>query len=376
MKEWGLKGIKGRGIIFSILFFIGLVGNSVAQSDWKQEWEKTLAAAEKEGQVTVYGPPGRPYEDAIGAFPTAHPKINLVYVPGSGTDNAQKLLAERRAGRYLGDVFVGGSGTMVLVLFKGSILDPLPPVLMLLENRDESVWYTKKHLYADPKGQYVFIMQGNAQNHIGAYNTQLVDPREINSYWDVLKPKWKRKMVAYDPKARGHIQTMRGIYYNPAVGPEFIRRLFTEMDVTVSRDQRLIIDWVAQGKFPLSLFSTRNDILDANKKGLPVDVLEAGSSEGHMSGGFGHAALINKAPHPNAAKVFINWLLSRDSQLQWQKSTDNNSLRTDISKEMLSDPRLVPKEGGKYLITSLPQYEDVKPILKIVEEALAKAGKK
>lgn len=376
MKEWGLKGIKGRGIIFSILFFIGLVGNSVAQSDWKQEWEKTLAAAEKEGQVTVYGPPGRQYQDAIDSFQATYAKVKLVYVPGSGTDNAQKLLAERRAGKYLGDAFVGGSGTMVLVLFKGGILDPFPPVLVLPENRDESVWYTKKHLYADPKGQYVFIMQGNAQSHIGAYNTQLVDPREINSYWDVLKPKWKRKMVAYDPKARGHIQTMRGIYYNPAVGPEFIRRLFSEMDVTVSRDQRLIIDWVAQGKFPLSLFSTRNDILDANKKGLPVDVLEAGPSEGHMSGGFGHAALINKAPHPNAAKVFINWLLSRDGQLQWQKSTDNNSLRMDVPKDMLSDPRLVPKEGGKYLITSLPQYEDVKPLLKIVDEALAKAGRR
>lgn len=376
MKEWGLKGIKGRGIIFSILFFIGLVGNSVAQSDWKQEWEKTLAAAEKEGQVTVYGPPGRQYQDAIDSFQATYAKVKLVYVPGSGTDNAQKLLAERRAGKYLGDAFVGGSGTMVLVLFKGGILDPFPPVLVLPENRDESVWYTKKHLYADPKGQYVFIMQGNAQSHIGAYNTQLVDPREINSYWDVLKPKWKRKMVAYDPKARGHIQTMRGIYYNPAVGPEFIHRLFSEMDVTVSRDQRLIIDWVAQGKFPLSLFSTRNDILDANKKGLPVDVLEAGPSEGHMSGGFGHAALINKAPHPNAAKVFINWLLSRDGQLQWQKSTDNNSLRMDVPKDMLSDPRLVPKEGGKYLITSLPQYEDVKPLLKIVDEALAKAGRR
>ena len=376
MKGWRLKGIKGQGLIWCTLFFVALVGNSFAQSDWRREWEKTLAAAHQEGQVTIYGPPGRPYQDAIGAFPTAHPKIRLVYVPGSGTDNAHKLLAERKADRYLGDVFVGGSGTMVLVLFKGGVLDPVPPALILPEVKDESLWYTKRHLYSDPKDQYVFIMQGNAQSHVGAYNTKLVDPKEIKSYWDVLNPKWKGKMVAYDPKARGHIQTMRGIYYNPAVGPEFIRRLFAEMDVTVSRDQRLIIDWVAQGKFPLSLFSTRNDIVDANKRGLPVDVLEAAPSEGHMSGGFGHVAMINKAPHPNAAKVFVNWLLSKEGQIQWQKKTDNNSLRLDIPKDMLSDPRLVPREEGKYLITNLPQYEDVKPLLKIVDEALAKAGKK
>jgi len=69
-------------------------------------------------------------------------------------------------------------------------------------------------------------------------------------------------------------------------------------------------------------------------------------------------------------------LLSKEGQIEWQKKTDNNSLRTDIPKEMLSDPRLVPKEGGKYLISSLPQYENVKPLLKIVNEALAKSRKK
>ena len=376
LRELGLRGPKGRGIIFAGLFFVGLVGNALAQSDWKREWDKTLAEAEKEGQVTIYGPPGVHYQNAVNSFSAAHPKIKLVYVPGSGSSNAQRLVAERTAGKYLGDVFVGGSGTMVLVLFKGAILDPLPPALILPENSDQSLWFTNKHLYADPKGQYVFIMQGNAQSHIGAYNTKLVNPDEIKSYWDVLHPKWKGKMVAYDPKARGHIQTIRGVYYNPILGPEFVRRLFGEMDLTISRDQRLILDWVAQGKFHISIFSTRNDIVDASKKGLPLGVLEVSPAEGHISGGFGHVSLINKAPHPGAAKVFVNWLLSKEGQIEWQKKTDNNSLRTDIPKEMLSDPRLVPKEGGKYLISSLPQYENVKPLLKIVNEALAKSRKK
>src|SRR3989338_2223379 len=129
LRELGLRGPKGRGIIFAGLFFVGLVGNALAQSDWKREWDKTLAEAEKEGQVTIYGPPGVHYQNAINSFSAAHPKIKLVYVPGSGSSNAQRLVAERTAGKYLGDVFVGGSGTMVLVLFKGAILDPLPPAL-------------------------------------------------------------------------------------------------------------------------------------------------------------------------------------------------------------------------------------------------------
>ena len=170
------------GVTIAVVFLS--LSQSVDSSEetkkgWQAEWERTIAAAHQEGQVTIYGPPGKQYQDAIDSFQAAYPKIKLVYVPGSGTDNVQKLLAERRAGKYLGDVFVGGSGTLVLVLFKGGILDPLPPVLILSENRDETVWYTKKHLYADPKNHYVFIRQGNAESHIGAYNTQLVDPKEV-----------------------------------------------------------------------------------------------------------------------------------------------------------------------------------------------------
>jgi len=363
------------------LFFLALVGNSWsdlsagAQAGWKQEWEKTLAAAEKEGQVTVYGPPGTQYQDAIGSFQPAFPKIRLSYVPGSGTDNSQRLLTERRAGKYLADIFIAGSGTMAL-LAKGRVLDPLPPVLILPENKEQSLWFSKKHLYADPENQYVFMMSGNVNASIAAYNTKLVNPAEIKSFWDVLDPKWRGKIVAYDPKARGHVQTMRGIYYNSSLGGEFLRRLFSEMDVTVSRDQRLMLDWVAQGKFHLYLFPTSSYVEDGQKKGLPVGLIFAPPEESHMSGRFGHLGLVNKAPHPDAAKLFVNWMLSREGQIQWQKKADDNSLRTDVPKDMLSDPRAVPREGKKYLISSLPQYEDVKPLLKIVEEALAKAGKR
>jgi ABC-type Fe3+ transport system substrate-binding protein len=361
--------------LYSLIGVLVFFSSAAIAQDWKAEWEKTLAAAHEEGQVTVYGPPGNQYRDAITSFQETYPKIKLSYLPGSGTDNSQRLFTERRAGKYLADIFVAGSGTMAL-LAKGRVLDPLPPALILPENKDQSLWFGKKHLYADPENQYVFMMQGDVSASIAAYNTKLVNPAEIKSYWDVLNPKWKGKIVAYDPKGRGHVQTIRGIYYNPKLGGEFFRRLFSEMDVTVSRDQRLMLDWVAQGKFHLFLFATSSDVEDGQKKGLPVGVIYAAPGEGHMSGGFGHLSLVNKMPHPNAAKLFANWMLSREGQLQWQKRSDNNSLRTDIPKDMLSDPLSVPKEGQKYIIASLPQYEDVSPILKIIDEAMAKSGKK
>lgn len=370
------KRIDGCGFVFAALFLVGLARNSAAQSDWKREWEKTLAAGEKEGQVTVYGPPGKDYQDAISSFQEFYPRIKLNYVPGSGTNNSQRLLAERRAGKYLPDAFVGGSGTMVLVLFKGGALEPIPRQLILPESKDTSLWFEKTHHYADSENQYVFMMQGSVQTDLGAYNTNLVNPAEVKSFWDLLQPKWKGKMAAFDPRDRGHIQRMRALYYNPALGGEFLRRLFEEMDVMLGRDQRQLLDWVAGGKFHIYLFATGSDVEDAGKKGLPVGTLYGPAREGYMSGQFGHIALINKMPHPNAARVFLNWILSREGQIQWQKKTDNNSLRTDIPKEMLTNKGEVPKAGEKYLNASLPQYEDVKPLLKLVEEALAKAGKK
>jgi iron(III) transport system substrate-binding protein len=349
---------------------------SNAQPIAGQEWEKALADAEKDAQVTIYGPPGLGYQNAIGAFQQAYPRIKLVYVPGSGTNNAQRLVTERRAGKFLADVFIGGSGTLIEVLFDGNLLDPMPPLLILPEVKDTSGWYNKMHTYADAKGQYVFMMQGNVNTNLAAYNTKATKPEGLKSYLDLLNPKWKGKMVAYDPRARGHIQNIRSIYHNPKLGGEFFRRFFTEMDVTVSRDQRLMIDWLAQGKFLLSIFSTNNDIREARKKGLPVDLIDAPDDESYMSGGFGHVAVVNKAPHPQAAKVFLNWLLSKEGQLKWQEKADDNSLRTDIPKNMLSDPTAIPKATGRYMNTSLPQYQNVDEALKIIGEAIAQSTKK
>lgn len=362
-----------------LLLLAGLLFQGVtsrAQSIPSKEWDNALAAAEKEGQVTIYGPPGIDYQNAIGAFQEAYPKIKLVYVPGSGTNNAQRLVTERRAGKFLADSFIGGSGTLIEVLFEGNLLDPIPPLLVLPEVKDTSAWYNRMHTYADAKGQYVFMMQGNVNTNLAAYNTKSTKPEGLKSYWDLVNPKWKGKMVAYDPRARGHIQNVRSIYHNPKLGGEFFRRFFSEMDVTVSRDQRLMIDWLAQGKFLLSIFSTNNDIRDARKKGLPVDLIDAADDESYMSGGFGHVAVVNKAPHPQAVKVFLNWMLSKEGQLKWQEKSDNNSLRTDIPKNMLSDPTAIPKAQGRYMNTSLPQYQDVDAALKIIGEAIAKSAKK
>jgi ABC-type Fe3+ transport system substrate-binding protein len=348
-----------------------------ANADWKQDWEKTLAAAEKEGEVTIYGQARAGVGKAILAFKDAYPNIKINFVGGSGSNLAKKIMAEQRADKYLVDVSVGGGGTMVLVYYKGGLLQPVAPQLLLPEVVDQTKWWSKKHLYSDPEGQYVFMAQGDAGSGIGAINTNLIKAGEIDSWWDLLQPKYRGKLVMTDPDSAGNIGGWRFIYYSPDLGPKFITRLLTETQINFAVDEQQMMDWIGSGKYSMHVMAKLENTENARRQGLPVKQAFSEKEGDTISTGSGHIVAFKNAPHPNATKVYLNWFLSREGQLAWQKLTGRNSFRNDISKDMIRyKGEQVPKEGGKYLLSSLPQYEDVKPLRALVDQVLAKVKQK
>lgn len=352
-----------------LVLLLGVAPHS--RADWKSEWEKTVAAAEKEGQVTLYGQTRTGVREAILEFQKTYPKIRLNLVGGQGSELAKKIMAEKRADKHLVDLAVGGGGTMVLVYHKGGLLEPMSAAFILPEVSDVNLWWGKKHHYADPDQRHVFMAQGDVSDRMGAYNTNLVKAGEIQSWWDLLDPKWKGKIVMSDPKWAGNIGSWRYIYYSPDLGPKFIRRFLSETDVVFSSDERQMIDWLAGGKFAVYLLAKDENIDLGIKQGIPISHLFSQKEAGNLTTGSGHISFFKKPPHPNAAQVYANWFLSREGQLAWQKYSTSNSLRTDIPKDML--PRgqeQAPKEGRRYLMTSLPQYGDVKPLRALVDEVL------
>jgi ABC-type Fe3+ transport system substrate-binding protein len=84
-------------------------------------------------------------------------------------------------------------------------------------------------------------------------------------------------------------------------------------------------------------------------------------------------SLIKGGPNPNAAKVFINWFLSRRGQLALQKYNDlynedaPNSRRIDIPKDMLV-PVMRMQPGKRYFDVSDPKYADMTPMFNVVKE--------
>lgn len=364
--------------LFLPLLFLShpcLLRPTFAAQEWKQEWEKTIEAAKREGEISIYGPHNPMYRPLWDAFQRNYPGVKISFVPGKGSDHTQRILAERRAGKYLVDIVMGGSSTYLA--YPPGALEPIRPHLILPEVYDESAWWEKKLWFAD-RNQSAIILTGEVGTRRGSYNTDLLDPKEIQSWWDLFKPKFKGKLGTFDPLvAGGGGETFVFFYYSSALGPQFITRLLTETDILITRNLEQGADWLARGRI-LFYIGSGQPIIKAKRQGLPVDLLSHPLKEGEiMGGGSCCMALLNQAPHLNAARLFVNWVLSREGQGAWQKYSETNSLRMDIPKDPLPS-WAVPQRGVNYFMLNSSEYQDparIKAMQRIVGEALKKAQK-
>jgi iron(III) transport system substrate-binding protein len=370
---------RALGVILfvSALFVFVAISAEVlwAQSTWKEEWGKTLRAAEAEGQLTLYGCCYE-YDRIFEGFKKKYPKIKVTTVLGSGGQLGARILAERRGEKYLPDVFSAGANTLHDVLYKAQALEPIKPTLILPEVIDASKWYDGEHRYIDPEKRYIFAFVANSQSGQVQYNrVQQVNPAEFNSFWDLLKPKWRGKMASLDPTTFGMGAALQFFYYHSELGPAFLRKLYGEMQVTVSRDARQMTDWLASGKFPLCIrCNAGSEIGKAKEQGLPIGSLDTESWKegGSSSAAGGTLGVPSRGTHPNAAKVFINWFLSREGQIALQKfgrPDAHNSRRIDIPKDDV-DPYNRLEPGKKYFDLAKPEYQDLTPIFKLIKEVL------
>ncbi len=337
--------------------------------DWQSEWDKTLKAAEQEGQVVYSGCGSHAY---LAEFQNKFPRIKLESVDGPCAELVSRIMAERRPGKYLTDVIRFGL-TSAHSFYRGKALQPINAAMILPEVKDQSKWWQNKHQYSDPEGKYLFVPAASVYVRFASYNTSMLNQAEIKSYWDLLNPKWQRQIVASDLKQGEGRNGARFIYYHPELGPNYLRRLFSEMNITFSRDYRQATDWLAQKRFALYLFSQSDDTLNAKEQGLSVQILDTGGwKEGVGLDAIGGAhALMDKPAHPNAAKILINWLLSRDGQIALQRDREpagrTDSLRIDIPKSDVH-PLMRRRDGVKYLLMWNPDWMDMKPVQNLINQ--------
>ena len=369
-----VRGLVVTATLLTLLFPIDKINAADVNPAREDIWKKTVAAAKKEGRLNFYvGRYGS--EPLLNEFRKEFPEIKLVTVNGTGNSLGTRIIAEVRAGKFVADLFSGGANTNYEILYEGKALDSIKSTLILPEVLDESKWHEGRHRYTDPEQKHIFVYIANPSSSGFYYNTTQVNPNEIKSYWDLVAPRWKGKYVSQEPTGTGLGGGLQFMYYHPELGPEFIKRLFGDMQPTFGRDRRQITDWLAQGRYALCVGC--RDTARAKSQGLPVDEFDnVDWKEGiQLTSGGGSISFIKGAPNPNAAKVFVNWFLSRRGQIALQKYKDlygedaPNSRRIDIPKEgLVPVNRMVL--GKKYFDVSDPKYADMTPIFKIIKEIM------
>ncbi len=363
----------------TIVIILGTVTPAKAD-DFKKEWNALIKAAQAEGQVVTFICCGT--GRAVGKMiPEFEKKFGIKWInsTGSSGQQASRVLAERRAGRFTIDLWMGGARTSQARLMPARALAPLKPLLIHPEALDDSAWYEGGLTYLDEKDRaYIVAWGGNASTAEITYNTNLVDPKEIQSYSDLLKSKWKGKIVMRDPSSAGTLQSTAFYYMHPNLGKPFLRSLLTEMNVTISSNARQAAEWLALGKYSICMFACRTEVRNARRQGLPVDErFPHALSEGSRIAVGGSAVFaMDSPPNPNAQKLFINWWLSREGQEFAQRVDGANSLRIDIPKDKVL-PHNLRKKGFPYIFLEkdpgfLPKMEASQ---KFVKRLIATKGK-
>ncbi len=369
-----LSSLSSTGIAVALLLaqFGGFAAAWAASAAaWQEEWNKTVQAAEKEGQLVLYVNEG--LEGSVNDFQKRFPKIKVVVVGGRSGQLVTRLMTERRAGKYLADVAKLGTGSAsALYRAQPFPLQPVDGTLILPEVTDRSKWWQGKHQYADPQEKYLLSPCVSVHIDLVSYNTELVKFTDLTSYGEILNPKWKGKIGAMDPRAAGGREGGRLLYFHPDFGPQFFKRLLTEMDLVLSQDPRQAVDWLAQGKLAFLLFTSPREVLRAKAQKLSVDILdprrmkEAPVVETAASS----FMLLDKPANPNAARLFINWLMSREGQISFQKSQGScDSARIDISKDDVP-PLSRRQDGVQYFKLWDTEWMDINEVQKFVETSL------
>lgn len=339
---------------------------TAAPQAWKTEWEKTLAAAKKEGRVVVAGPPGEAYRQTMTAFVKAYPDIQLDFVGTQGRDFAPRIMQERRAGQFLWDINIGGASTMFNVLMPASVLEPLQPALILHDLLDNKTWRGGfAEGWIDLEKKYIYGFTGYVDYAVYVNRDIVPEPELANAeqLWDA---KWKGKIVWHDPRREG-IGTNNGTVVLLNFGEEGLKRLLNDQAIT--EDYRQIAEWVVRGRYPIGIGVNTPHLQVFQKEGVGKNVKPFREPRlASLIPGWGSVALINRAAHPNAAKIYINWLLSKEGQNIWAKLTSQNSRRLDVEA---GDGDSLPQAGARYVSAQKQEHQEArKKVNQIAKEIL------
>ena len=343
-----------------------------APPTFEEEWEALKLRAREEGEMALVTGNNSsrglvpPIREAFGK----QFGIEVTIAGGSGGQHMARISAERTAGRYEVDIVIHGRTMMGDRLAPAGFLAPIKDHLFHPDALDPSNWWLDRLWWRQPDGvepkySLAFAATGGKNPMNPSYNTDLVteaDIAAINSAWDFLDDKWEGKIIALSPLETGSHGNITNAYSHPELGREWLARFYSrELDVTFVGDVRQIVDSIAGGGHAFSMFErgAQRDILMLADEGLPVAAWTKNLKEGgnvSTASSWNWIGLMDRAPHPNAAKLFLNWWLTEEGQTAYNTLVAGGgqppSLRDDVPPGVtLPQERRIP--GVAYHMSSL-----------------------
>ena len=335
---WLLVLIASMRFRFVLLTLLLLMPSPLrAQTGQSADWDRTLEAARKEGKVTVSIPASPELRKQLeDGFKKRYGIEVEVFTARAGTA-VRRMADEFKAGVRYFDLHIGGSSSLVSGMLDEGILDPLEPWLVLPEVKDPKQWWGG-HMWVDSAKRHAYMFQAYLTESIW-YNADLAKPGELKSYDDFLDPKWKGKIGFLDPRSPGAGDSQWSFIWSTK-GDEFLKKLVAQ-DLFLGRDQRVLAESLAKGRVGVMIGLTHYSFVPFIKAGLPVKSLSQLKEGTYGTGGSGNLAVIKNPAHPNATKVFVNWLLSREGQELVSKALGQATRRLDVDTKWLRETGVI-----------------------------------
>jgi len=336
------------------------------------DWDKIVEAAKKEGKVVASIPPSPELRKGMEIAFTRRYGIAVEFVPARGGAIIQRMVSEAKTGAQYFDLHIGGTESVVTGLLPENILEPVEPFLILPDVKDPKQWWGG-HIYIDNAKRFIYNFVAYQTVSLWA-NPNEYRPAEFKSFDDLLNAKLQGRIGISDPRTPGSGSSMWS-YMHYITGEEYLKRLVAQK-LFVTRDLRLLAENLAKGKIAVTSGIGYSEFYPFIKANLPVVPLAVPKEGLYVSGGYGHLTVFKNQPHPNATKVFINWLLGHDGQEVFARGMGVGTRRLDVETKWLKEFGVI---SGKDFLT-LDQFyklenQSEEKINKIREPAAAVARK-
>jgi ABC-type Fe3+ transport system substrate-binding protein len=291
--------------------------------------QRLIEGAKKEGQVTVYSSMivDQALRPLVEGFQAKYPFVKPQYVRDDPPQQLQKVMAESRSGHFVVDVLE--STGLEVPIRNANINQPF--------YSPEIEAYGKEH--TDPQNMWA----PTRNSYLGAcYNTNLVKPGDLpKSFQDFLDPKWKGK-IAWSSTVIGAMLFITGVrnFMGEEKAHDYLKKLAMQDIAPIASANRVVVDRVMAGEYALCLDAFLHHPIISARKGAPVASLPLDPVLTVVS-----SVMLPKAPpHPYAAMLFIDYILSKEGQ-QRLRAADYFPARPDVSASPDLD-KIVPKKIG------------------------------